>query len=69
MTPEHLRALMNNHQLNVKRTAGLMSVSVGALYHWLKGDRPISRSAWELLIVRLNKPVTITIAGDDWNIQ
>ena len=53
MTPEKLRALMDENDLNAKKTAGLIHVSASAIYMWLRKERTISRPMWELLLLRV----------------
>jgi DNA-binding transcriptional regulator YiaG len=69
MTKNKLKQIMESQGLNAKRTATLMSVSVGCVYKWMSGERPIARPAWDLLILRLQKPKSLTIIGDDWSVQ
>lgn len=55
MTPEKLRALMDENDLNAKKTAGLIHVSASAVYMWLRNERRISKPMWELLQLRVQQ--------------
>ena len=68
MTPEKLREVMDSNHLNVKKTADLLGVSKGAVYHWRNGTRPISKLTWDCLILELQKQSCITIIGGYWDI-
>lgn len=68
-TPENLAMIMDEYNLNAKKTAGLLHVSVRTVNHWRKGDRVMSQMAWDCLLLKLQKPKSLTIIGNDWHIQ
>ena len=68
-TRENLILIMDEYNLNAKRTAGLLHVSVRAVNHWRKGDRAMPQMAWDCLLLKLQKPKSLTIIGNDWHIQ
>lgn len=69
MTPKKLREVMEEHHLNVKKTAALLHVSEGAIYHWRNGTRPISQVVWDCLLLKLQKAKSLTIIGNEWCVQ
>ena len=70
MSPEDLKALMNSHGLNVKRTAGYAGVSSSCIYMWLRGERNIPRLQWENLQRVLNAPNgKVLRLGDTWEVK
>ena len=44
-TPENLALIMDEYNLNVKKTAGLLHVSTRTVNHWRKGDKIMSQMA------------------------
>ena len=69
MTPEKLRELMCEAQLNAKKVAGLLRVSVSSVYHWRAGSRNMPEMAWELLLLKTKRPVSMTLALDEWSVR
>lgn len=69
MTPEKLRAVMEDHRLNAKKLADLLHVSRGAVYHWRNGTRPISKMTWDCLMLKLGKGQLMTISGNYWRVD
>lgn len=69
MTPEDLRKFMRAAGLNAKKVAGLLNVSVSSVYHWRAGSRNMPKMAWELLLLKAKRPVSITLALDEWSVR
>ena len=69
MTPEELKTTMDEHRLNVKRVAALLSVSQSAVYRWLKGDRGMPKMAVDLLIRKLEEAKYLTVSGAHWKVN
>lgn len=68
MSPEALQTIMAENHLNAKKTADILSVHRSAVYRWLSGDRVMPKMAWDLLVITLRKPKSLTIIGDQWGI-
>jgi len=69
MTPEELKTTMQEHRLNVKRVASLLSVSKSAVYRWLKGERSMPQMAVDLLIRKLEEAKYLTVSGAHWKVN
>jgi DNA-binding transcriptional regulator YiaG len=68
MTPAKLRNLMSEYQLNAKKVAGILHVSVSSVYHWRSGIRTMPEMAWDLLVLKAKKPASMTLAIDEWSV-
>ena len=69
MTPQNLCELMYLYRLNAKKTAALLHVSVGSIYHWRTGTRKMPLAHWECLNLKLEKLPKIVMNGSDWSVQ
>lgn len=69
MTPEELKTTMQEHRLNVKRVASLLSVSKSAVYRWLKGERSMPQMAVDLLFRKMEEAKCLTISGTQWRVH
>lgn len=70
MTSEEFKALMDEHGLNVKKTASMLHVSIGGVYKWKTGQRKIPASAAALLRERLAQPSgKVLRLGDNWSVK
>jgi DNA-binding transcriptional regulator YiaG len=69
MSPETLKLLMDERKLNTKKLAGLLSVNVRSVCHWLNGSRKITKSRWEHILLVVSKPKKMNISGSEWNIE
>lgn len=58
MKSYEMRLLMEEHDLNVKKVAGLLHVSGRTVYQWLDGSRSIPPMAAELLHLKLEMGVS-----------
>ena len=70
---DELQSLMRLHKLNVKRTAGLLHVSVSCVYNWCNGYSLMPNRAWLQLLEKLTvekaekEPKTVMRNNDIWN--
>jgi hypothetical protein len=68
-TPENLTLIMDEYNLNAKRTAGFYMFQSGQLITGERVTGPMSQMAWDCLLLKLQKPRSLTIIGNDWHIQ